>query len=161
MRRKSQRSHLWGTYKKSLRPQTHILILPVNNHRRHLSPSLKESILLQMSATSLLNPKAESVRRGEALRVNIAAGEGGHACLLGDITGSAQNSDDASRLTGCPQIQPRSLRNVKDAGRWLWSDHFDQGRSETIARDDDSEPYRYAMRHHLHHQCTHSGTESS
>ncbi|KAG0131034.1 chaperonin Cpn60/TCP-1 family [Tuber indicum] len=29
-----------------------------------------------MSATSLLNPKAESVRRGEALRVNIAAGEG-------------------------------------------------------------------------------------
>jgi hypothetical protein len=29
-----------------------------------------------MSATSLLNPKAESLRRGEALRVNIAAGEG-------------------------------------------------------------------------------------
>lgn len=29
-----------------------------------------------MSATSLLNPNAESVRRGEALRVNIAAGEG-------------------------------------------------------------------------------------
>ncbi|KAF8449684.1 chaperonin Cpn60/TCP-1 family [Terfezia claveryi] len=29
-----------------------------------------------MSATSLLNPKAEGLRRGEALRANIAAGEG-------------------------------------------------------------------------------------
>ena len=29
-----------------------------------------------MSATQLLNPKAESRRRGEALRVNINAGEG-------------------------------------------------------------------------------------
>jgi T-complex protein 1 subunit zeta len=29
-----------------------------------------------MSATQLLNPKAESRRRGEALKVNIGAGEG-------------------------------------------------------------------------------------
>lgn len=31
-----------------------------------------------MSAAQLLNPKAESRRRGEALRVNISAGEGSY-----------------------------------------------------------------------------------
>ncbi|KAG9250549.1 TCP-1/cpn60 chaperonin family-domain-containing protein [Emericellopsis atlantica] len=45
--------------------------------RRQRSPPEKnEHETATMSATQLLNPKAESRRRGEALKVNISAGEG-------------------------------------------------------------------------------------
>lgn len=38
-----------------------------------------------MSAAQLLNPKAESRRRGEALRVNISAGEGLQQVLASNL----------------------------------------------------------------------------
>merc|ERR1711977_630936 len=43
---------------------------------QHSSYSISRSLAVNMSAAQLLNPKAESRRRGEALKVNISAGEG-------------------------------------------------------------------------------------
>ena len=70
-----------------------------------------------MSATQLLNPKAESRRRGEALRVNINAGEGlqdvlksnlgpsGTIKMLVDGAGSIKLTKDGSVLLKEMQIQ--------------------------------------------------------
>ena len=54
------------------------------------------------------------------------------------------------RLARCPEIEPRSFRNVKDAGGWVRSDHLDEGWSETPERDDDSEPHRYVDKSCFH-----------
>jgi len=70
-----------------------------------------------MSATQLLNPKAESRRRGEALRVNISAGEGlqdvlksnlgpsGTIKMLVDGAGAIKLTKDGSVLLKEMQIQ--------------------------------------------------------
>ncbi|KAI9790047.1 MAG: T-complex protein 1 subunit zeta [Piccolia ochrophora] len=70
-----------------------------------------------MSATQLLNPKAESRRRGEALRVNISAGEGlqdvlksnlgplGTIKMLVDGAGSIKLTKDGNVLLREMQIQ--------------------------------------------------------
>ncbi|MCJ1412415.1 T-complex protein 1 subunit zeta [Ptychographa xylographoides] len=70
-----------------------------------------------MSATQLLNPKAESRRRGEALKVNIAAGEGlqdvlksnlgprGTIKMLVDGAGSIKLTKDGNVLLREMQIQ--------------------------------------------------------
>jgi hypothetical protein len=54
------------------------------------------------------------------------------------------------RLTRCPEIEPRSFRNVKDAGGWVRSDHLDEGWSETLERDDDSESHWYVDESYFH-----------
>ncbi|KAI7054461.1 T-complex protein 1 subunit, partial [Hortaea werneckii] len=70
-----------------------------------------------MSAAQLLNPKAESRRRGEALRVNISAGEGlqdvlasnlgptGTLKMLVDGAGAIKLTKDGSVLLKEMQIQ--------------------------------------------------------
>jgi T-complex protein 1 subunit zeta len=81
-----------------------------------------------MSAAQLLNPKAESRRRGEALQVNISAGEGlqkvlasnlgprGTLKMLVDGAGGIKLTKDGSVLLKEMQIQnPTAVRTLAES----------------------------------------------
>ena len=85
--------------------------------QKHPRLPKSERIEADMSAAQLLNPKAESRRRGEALRVNISAGEGlqdvlasnlgptGTLKMLVDGAGGIKLTKDGSVLLKEMQIQ--------------------------------------------------------
>merc|ERR1712093_897734 len=58
---------------------------PTSSAAAHDSKLVLRSLAVNMSAAQLLNPKAESRRRGEALSVNIAAGEGLQGVLKSNL----------------------------------------------------------------------------